>query len=470
MQTPGCTVPSTYGLKGERWTRCGMHKTADMVTRRCEDPECYNIPVFRFIGGFPPRCARHIYKTYAARPLASTALSTPTCKPDWTVLHIKCPRCSRVITSRELLKNGLECGAGCNVTMTELAAQCSVYKPLCYLFVVNGVVMYVGATNDFMRRMTDHATKSTGKLAPVIAKLIAENPTAKVCGWEYKMEQTGIKLHVSLHASELLLYTIQPKKPKWNDVPPPKNSLYRCVRLMEDGSTTTRIYQPSECEHRDAEALCLRLPTYKYGSNSVEWTPRRPRTTIETESLLDEVFVPGIGMLAAYKNVFASLKSQQTLVREGVKVDPVLSRVGHCEQLGFYGLCRCRCACTLKWKLAGEPEPRRAARFEAMEARKPSPFERQGVMASDDELTRQKVSLAMAVDEEIRRRKAGRKPAKFVEMPLAKLITVSSDLTLCISSLRAGQFYDDEYLEVRKDMRGWDQVYAQDIAMTVRRI
>ena len=404
---------------------------------------------------------------------------TPTCKPDWTVLHIKCPRCSRVITSRELFKNGLECGVGCNATMTELAAQCGKkYDHLCYLFLVNGVVVYVGSTDDFPSRMCKHG--SIGKLAHINVamlpnglsniELTTKDPMAKVSGWEYKMRAAGIKLHVSLHASELLLYTIQPKKPAWNLVPPPKDAVYRCVRLRENGTTRAHIYQPNECKHRDAEALCLRMPSYKYVSTpAVEWTACRPRTTTETESLLDEIEVPGIGMVSAFVSIVANGKTQQTLVREGVKV-PAYIRVGHCELYNFYSFCFCKIPCVLKWKLAGEPESRRAYRFKMMETRQTNLLQRQGMMASDDKLTRRKVKLAMAVDEAIESLKLGRKPMKFAEMSLLALMARSSDLTLGISSLRAGQFYDDEYFEVRKDTRRWEQVYAQDTVMNVKRV
>jgi len=58
---PGCNIPSTYGLEGQRRTRCVFHKTDDMVVNKCcEVPGCYTIPTFRFFGGKPDRCDTHL--------------------------------------------------------------------------------------------------------------------------------------------------------------------------------------------------------------------------------------------------------------------------------------------------------------------------------------------------------------------------------------------------------------------------
>ena len=55
----GCKVRASFGLDGERWTRCAAHRTPYMVTKRCNIPLCFDLPEFRFIGGFSSRCAAH---------------------------------------------------------------------------------------------------------------------------------------------------------------------------------------------------------------------------------------------------------------------------------------------------------------------------------------------------------------------------------------------------------------------------
>ena len=55
----GCKERASFGLEGERWTRCVAHRTPYMVTKRCKIPLCFEMAEFKFIGGFSSRCAAH---------------------------------------------------------------------------------------------------------------------------------------------------------------------------------------------------------------------------------------------------------------------------------------------------------------------------------------------------------------------------------------------------------------------------
>lgn len=58
----GCTTRPYFGIKGERASRCAMHKEPDMVDvvhKRCAHPGCTKQPVFGIEGERESRCALH---------------------------------------------------------------------------------------------------------------------------------------------------------------------------------------------------------------------------------------------------------------------------------------------------------------------------------------------------------------------------------------------------------------------------
>ena len=74
---PDCNNQSTYGLEGQRRTRCVLHRTDDMVVNKCcEEPGCYTIPTFRFFGGMPARCDTHLREP--AKPTARLGIHMST--------------------------------------------------------------------------------------------------------------------------------------------------------------------------------------------------------------------------------------------------------------------------------------------------------------------------------------------------------------------------------------------------------
>lgn len=405
------------------------------------------------------------------------------------VLSINCPRCGNELKSRELKSGGLRCAGDCRVTLWELARESSrCWQPLTYLFVSedSGEVKYVGTTMNLPNRLVQHAA-SDGKLMHG-----ARGRQPKESGdrrdpkektrWrehrnvEQKLSAAGVRVHVAFDATEwhhwfgaICLLGGRLRSPAWNDATPPKHAAYRSEK---DGAVVT--YKPptryeedsgrylrtayDRLGDRTASALNLEIPSggaaeHIVCGENLCWHDRLVsslKTDVwRTESMSGELTLSRAGAVAAQRGIGIGLpgrsgrmKSQYEDAREKLETPGgrwSKLRQGACEQCMFFGYCRCVVPCAQRWELVGEPDRRRDLRWRNRDPRAwwQDPWQRHGVMNSDDETVNDLVSEAMWLDGEMRRQKA-------IGETMAWHWPRINQLTKAITALRERDFYGEE--------------------------
>ena len=364
-------------------------------------------------------------------------------------LSINCPRCGKELTSRELKGSGLRCGGeGCRVTLWELAGESSrCWQPLTYMFVseANGEVKYVGTTKNLRNRLIQHGAND-GKLVlgaegrSPTEGLDRKDPNEKE-RWrkhknvEEKLAAAGVRVHVAFGATEwhhwygsLSLRGGKWRNPEWNQATPPRHEPYRSVK---DGSVETykpptryiedsgRYLRKAYDRLRDRTAAALSLETSKKrnaGISRLCWHDRLESSlkTDEwrTEYLSGELTLQSVGQVAAQREIgiwnggkSETAESQYEKARRRLESPTswwATLRHGACKKCSFFGYCRCAVPCGQVWELLGEPSERRERRKAADRWWK-DPWQKHGVMSTDDEAINDLVEEAVWLDEEMRK-------------------------------------------------------------------
>ena len=411
------------------------------------------------------------------------------------MLSIRCPRCGLERTTRELKTRGLRCdGADCRVTLWELASESSrCWQPLTYLFVseATGEVKYVGTTTNLPTRLIQHAgsdgklmmgkegrqptEKGDRTLTPSDKKRWREHRNA-----EEKLAAAGVRVHVAFEATEWhhwngSLWRGEDgrwRTPEWNHATPPKHEMFRSVRRQSVDTTvctykTPRMYAEDDGNHlrraygrlgdRTASALNLETSKQKFDPSAAAaavhlcWHDRLVSSLMtdewRTEYMSGELALPGVGALTVQRSVGVGrvgktgrMKSQHEDARERVEMPggrwPTL-RQGACARCRFFGYCRCDVPCGQRWELVGEPEKRREIRrtSRATHAWWQDPWQRHGVMSSDDEMINDLAEEAMWLEGEMRRQKESGENGGNTHWPRI------NELTKAITALRERDFY-----------------------------
>jgi hypothetical protein len=220
-------------------------------------------------------------------------------------------------------------------------------------------------------------------------------------------------------------------------------------------------YMPDACKHQHAEALHLAKLSTSSWPLAPPWTTKWPMHLWAIDEMLGEVEMPGVGRLSASRTtaINGTTQHQWALMRlDKTTTTGMWSvlRQGMCEQLGFFGYCRCRVPCGQRWVLVGEPEERRQLREASRFAEWNDPWRKHGVMGTDDEAVMDKLEIAMEIQEESEKLRVRGEPSKNRWSELTAL-------TKEITEMRARIFYgDDVVLPNRAISLNWRHVYLLD--------
>ena len=383
------------------------------------------------------------------------------------------------------------------MTLWELAGESSrCWEPLTYMFVdeTSGEVKYVGTTKNLRNRLIQHGHKS-GKL-----ELGAEgyqpkesgdlkDPSErtrrrKYKGVEEKLAKAGVRVHVAFDATEwhhwygsICFRDGKWRSPEWNLATPPKHETYRGMRngAVETYEPPTRYEEdcgnylrtPYRClRDRTVSALNLEKSKKRFDpassvpmvhSDSLCWHDRlisSLRTDRwRTEYLSGEVTLErSAGEVTAQRSVGIGqgwktglMKNQKEEAEEKLNSGNIYGwwpsmRRGACERHVFFAYCRCVVPCGQRWALICEPSDRRVTRERCRvekDGRWRDPWQRHGLMSSDDEAIADLVEEATTLDSEMKEKRA-RNGSVDGDWPRV------NELTKLITALRERDYYGGE--------------------------